>query len=151
MGLRGSQCQSCSDTQVTSHGEAWFDVGGPIVHSLRPYLVGDGEKHGDTPVSPPPHCPGSGVPNHSFQAVLLVPLRHEQASLSHSTVSHASQVVSWLSNPDVLKDSTPLALVSWQSHSATRTKGLWLLTVPCRHEWACLFCFTLSCTSQALS
>ena len=54
------QCQSCSVRYiVTRNREAWFGVDrsclhcAPTVCSLKPCFVGDGEKNGDTPVSPP--------------------------------------------------------------------------------------------------
>ena len=57
---------------------------GLLLCSLKPHLVGDGKKNGNTPVSPPQ----LGVPNHSVLAILTGLCGHERASLSHSTVSH---------------------------------------------------------------
>ena len=53
------------DTVTRCRG-IWFGVGGshlhcgPAVYSLKPHIIGDGEKNGNTPVSPPQtECPKS--------------------------------------------------------------------------------------------
>ena len=119
-----SQCHlALVDMQLPTH-KVWVGVDGsrlhcgPVVHSLKPHLVGDWEKNGDTPVFlTPPRCPRPGVPNYYVQAVFTVPRGCECASLSHSTVSCASQALGWDSNPDVLKGPDPCTV---ELHPASR-------------------------------
>lgn len=65
--------------------------------------VGDGEETGNTR----PLLPGLGVPDRPVQAALTAPHTPERDALAHSTVSHASQMPGWDSDPRVLRDLAP--------------------------------------------